>query len=63
MFDQSGGGPVRPVETYGDLAHPAQPRLGALPGGVGGGNSWRGLLLAALAVLAVVALAVYALLS
>jgi hypothetical protein len=63
MFDQSGADSVRPVEAYGDLAHPARPRHGALPGGVGGGNSWRGLLLAALAVLAVVALAVHALLS
>jgi hypothetical protein len=63
MFDQNAADPVRPVETYGDRVHPAQPRSGALPGGVTGGNSWRGMLLAAVAVLVVVGLAVYALLS
>jgi hypothetical protein len=63
MFDQNAADPVRPVETYGDRVHPAQPRSGALPGGVTGGNSRRGMLLAAVAVLVVVGLAVYALLS
>jgi hypothetical protein len=63
MFDQNGAQPVRPLEAWGDEVHPAQPRHGALPGGVTGGNSWRGLLIAAVVVLAVVGVAVWALLS
>jgi hypothetical protein len=63
MFDPNGGESVRPVESYGNRVHPAQPQHGALPGGVTGGNGWRGLLLAVVAVLALVGLAAYALLS
>ena len=63
MVDQNGAEPVRPLDAWGDEVHPAQPRYGAIPGGVTGGNSWRGLLVAAVVVLAVLVLAAWALLS
>ena len=63
MFDQNGADSIRPVESFGDRAHPAQPQHGALPGGVTGGNSWRGVAVAVAAILVVVGLAVYALLG
>ena len=63
MFDQSGAESIRPVESFGDRVHPAQPQHGALPGGVTGGNSRRGVTLAVAAVLVVLGLAVYALLA
>ena len=63
MVDPSGAEQFRPVEAWGDRVHPAQPQHGAIPGGVTGGNSWRGLLLAVVAVLVVVGGVVYALLA
>ena len=63
MFDQNGAESIRPVESSGDRVHPAQPQHGALPGGVTGGNSWRGLVLAVAVLLVLGGLAAYALLA
>jgi hypothetical protein len=63
MVEPSGAEQARPVDAWGDGVHPAQPRHGAIPGGVTGGNNWRGMLLAVVAVLLVIGVAVYLLLS
>jgi hypothetical protein len=63
MVEPSASEQPRPVDAWGDGVHPAQPRHGAIPGGVTGGNGWRGLLLAALAVLVAIGVLVYLLLS
>ena len=53
MVEPGGSEQFRPVDAWGDHVHPAQPRHGALPGGVTGGNNWRGLLFTVVAVLVV----------
>ena len=63
MVHPSASEQPRPVEAWGDRVHPAQPQHGAIPGGVTGGNTWRGLLLAVVAVLVGVGVLVYALLA
>jgi hypothetical protein len=63
MFDQNGAESIRPVESFGDRVHPAQPQHGALPGGVTGGNGWRGLVLAGVVVLVLVGVGVYVVLA